>query len=90
MASLATVGVGNVSLFRELKNRTDEKIRHKRLFFFIFVFFVISRSLSNQAWRDLATAYLNAVLDESIMSQRFGEHIGDLIMGGNGVYIDNS
>ena len=52
-----------------------------------FLFRVISHSLSNQAWRELGTAYLNAMLDEIILSQRFGEHIGDLIMGGNGVIL---
>ena len=41
-------------------------------------------------WRDIATTYLNAVLDENILSQRFDEHIGDLIMCGNGVYIDHA
>ena len=38
----------------------------------------------------IVTAYLNAVLDESILSQRFGEHIGNLIMGGNGLYLDHA
>ena len=61
-----------------------------RDYFALFPFLVISHSLSNQAWRDLATACLNAVLDESILSQRFAKHIGDLIMGGNGMYLDNS
>ena len=70
-------------------NKTDEKRRHKRLFL-LFSFLIISHSLSNQAWRDLATAYVNAVLDKSIPGQRFGEHIGDLIMGENGVYLDQA
>ena len=46
-----------------------------------FLFHVTSLSLSNQAWRELGTAYFNAVLDKSILSQGFGEHIGDLVIG---------
>lgn len=61
-----------------------------RSYFSLYFVLVISHSLSNQAWIDLATAYLNTVLDKSILSQRFGEHIGDLIMGGNGVYLDHA
>ena len=52
-----------------------------RNYFSLYFVLVILHSLSNQAWGDLATAYLNTVLDKSILSQRFGEHISDLIMG---------
>ena len=31
-----TLGIGTVCLFCEYKNKTDEKRRHKKLFFFIF------------------------------------------------------
>ena len=61
-----------------------------RNYFSLFLVLVISHSLSNQVWRDLATVYLNTVLEKSILSQRFGEHIGNLIMGGNGVYLDHA
>ena len=61
-----------------------------RDYFSLFLFLVISPALLKNNLIDLATAYLNAVLYEIIMSQRFGEHIGDLIMGGNGVYLDHA
>ena len=60
-----------------------------RDYFSLFSFLIISYSLSYQAWRGLAAAYLNPVPDGSIRSQKFGEHIGGLIMGGIGVYIDH-
>ena len=60
-----------------------------RDYFFLFSFLIILHSLSNQVWIYLATTYLNAVLDEIVMSQRFGKHIRNLIMGGNGVYLDH-
>ena len=61
-----------------------------RNYFSLFFVLVIPHSLSNQELRDLATAYLNTVLEISILSQRSGEHIGDLNMGGNGVYLDHA
>ena len=61
-----------------------------RDYFSLFSFPVISHSFSKKVWRDIATAYLNALLYGSILSQRFDEHIGYLIMGGNGVYIDHA
>ena len=73
--------------------RTKTKQTRKedtRSYFSLYFVLVISHSLSNQAWIDIATAYLNTVLDKIILSQRFGEHIGDLIIGGNGVYLDHA
>ena len=61
-----------------------------RDYFSLFSFLVISYFLPKQAWRDLATAYLIEVLDKIILSQRFGGHIGYLIMDGNGVYLDHA
>ena len=61
-----------------------------RDYFDFFSFLVLSHSLSNQFWRDLATASINALLDESILSQRFGEHISNLVIGRNGVYLDHA
>ena len=72
---------------KKIKQTREEDTR---CYFSLYFILVISHSLSNQAWRDLATTYLNTVLDKIILSQRFGEHIGNLIMGGNGVYLDHA
>ena len=74
-----------------VSTKTKQTIKEDtRSYFSLYFVLVISHSLSNQAWIYLATAYLNMVLDKSILSQNFAEHIGDLIMGGNGVYLDHA